>query len=123
VRRIVTILLLALSLVTYVVMPAKLCAQKNAYPPVARPPMGWNSWDSYGTTVNESQVKANADWMAEHLTAYGWKYVTVDMEWFVKNPKPEGNARDSQYEMDSNGAINHRSTAFLRHGQAPDSSL
>jgi hypothetical protein len=65
--------------------------------------MGWNSWDSYGTTVNESQVKANADWMASHLKAYGWQYITVDMEWFVKNPKPEGNARDSLYEMDSSG--------------------
>jgi len=70
---------------------------------VSKPPMGWNSWDSYGTTVNESQVKANADWMAEHLKADGWQYITVDMEWFVKNPVPEGNAKDSQYEMDSNG--------------------
>ena len=26
--------------------------------------MGWNSWDSYGTTVTETQVKANADAMA-----------------------------------------------------------
>ena len=25
------------------------------------PPMGWNSWDSYGTTVTEAEVKANAD--------------------------------------------------------------
>ena len=32
------------------------------------PPMGWNSWDSYGTTVREEQVKANTDWMAEHLS-------------------------------------------------------
>ncbi|MGB6727992.1 MAG: glycoside hydrolase family 27 protein [Terracidiphilus sp.] len=70
---------------------------------VSSPPMGWNSWDSYGTTVNESRVKANADWMAEHLKAYGWQYITVDMEWFVKNPKPEGNAKDSLYEIDSHG--------------------
>jgi alpha-galactosidase len=34
--------------------------------PTPTPPMGWNSWDSYGTTVREEQVKANADWMAEH---------------------------------------------------------
>jgi len=45
------------------------------------PPMGWNSWDSYGTTVREEQVKANADWMAEHLAKYGWKYIVVDIQW------------------------------------------
>lgn len=29
-------------------------------PKAWRPPMGWNSWDSYGTTVTESEVLANA---------------------------------------------------------------
>jgi len=67
------------------------------------PPMGWNSWDSYGTTVNEQQVKSNADWMAAHLKDYGWQYITVDMEWFVTDPKPEGNARDSHYQVDAYG--------------------
>jgi alpha-galactosidase len=45
------------------------------------PPMGWNSWDSYGTSVREAQVKANADWMADHLGKYGWKYIVVDIQW------------------------------------------
>jgi len=31
------------------------------------PPMGWNSWDCYGPTVVEDEVKANADYMAAHL--------------------------------------------------------
>ena len=42
---------------------------------ILTPPVGWNSWDSYGTTVNESQVKANANWMAERLKSYGWQYL------------------------------------------------
>ncbi len=67
------------------------------------PPMGWNSWDSYGTTVNEQQIRANADWMAEHLKQFGWQYITVDMEWFVTNPIPEGNAHDSNYAIDLYG--------------------
>jgi len=29
-----------------------------ADPVAARPPMGWNSWDAYGTTVSEAEVKA-----------------------------------------------------------------
>ena len=24
------------------------------------PPMGWNSWDSFATTINEEQARANA---------------------------------------------------------------
>ena len=67
------------------------------------PPMGWNSWDGYGTTINEAQVKANAQWMAEHLKAFGWQYVTVDMEWFVTNPTAEGNSKSFQYSLDLNG--------------------
>ena len=46
------------------------------------PPMGWNSYDYYDTTVNEAQVKANADFMAAHLKEFGWEYVVVDIEWY-----------------------------------------
>lgn len=47
-----------------------------------KPPMGWNSWDCFATTVTESQVKAEADYMSEHLTRYGWSYVVVDIQWY-----------------------------------------
>lgn len=67
------------------------------------PPMGWNSWDGYGTTINEEQFKANAKWMAEHLKGFGWEYAVIDMEWFVTNPTPEGNSKSSVYAMDANG--------------------
>ena len=69
----------------------------------AKPPMGWNSWDGYGTTINEEQFKSNARWMAENLKAFGWEYVVVDMEWFVRNPTPEGNAKSSVYALDASG--------------------
>ena len=65
--------------------------------------MGWNSWDSFGTSVTEADVKANATWMAENLKSFGWQYVVVDMEWFVTNPKPEGNSKDAQYNIDDYG--------------------
>jgi hypothetical protein len=48
-----------------------------------RPPMGWNSWNSFGVTVNEAQVKANADYMAKHLKRFGWEYVVVDLGWYL----------------------------------------
>jgi len=46
------------------------------------PPMGWNSWDCYGASVNEAEVLGNAEYMAEHLMAYGWQYVVVDIQWY-----------------------------------------
>jgi alpha-galactosidase len=67
------------------------------------PPLGWNSWDGYGTTINEEQVHANAQWFAERLKPFGWEYVVVDMEWFVTNPIPEGNSKTSEFSMDANG--------------------
>ena len=68
------------------------------------PPMGWNSWDCYGPTVTEQEVKANADYMAEHLKQYGWEYVVVDIRWFVENTKAHGyNQRDPKYVMDDLG--------------------
>ncbi len=77
--------------------------QSDASTLAATPPMGWNSWDGYGTTVTEADVKANAQWLAEHLKPFGWQYVVVDMEWFVTNPIPEGNSKTSFYSIDDFG--------------------
>ena len=89
----------------------------------ATPPMGWNSWDGYGTTVKEADVKANAKWLAEHLKSSGWQYVVVDMEWFVTNPTPEGNSKNSQYTLDRYGrytpALNRFPTASNDAGFKP----
>ncbi|MCO7127491.1 glycoside hydrolase family 27 protein [Sporolactobacillus shoreicorticis] len=46
------------------------------------PPKGWNSWDSYGASVREEEVKRNADYMSAHLKQYGWQYITVDIQWY-----------------------------------------
>lgn len=67
------------------------------------PPMGWNSWDGYGTTINEADFKANADWLAKNLKSYGWEYVVLDADWFVTNPVAEGNSKTFQYVMDDYG--------------------
>ncbi|MCD0470586.1 glycoside hydrolase family 27 protein [Flavobacterium sp. JAS] len=68
------------------------------------PPMGWNSWDCYGSTVEEHEVKANADYMVKNLKKYGWEYIVVDIRWFVENDKAGGyNQRDPRYVMDQYG--------------------
>lgn len=68
------------------------------------PPMGWNSWDCYGSTVTEAEVKTNADYMAAKLKKVGWEYVVVDIRWFVENDKAGGyNQTDPRYVMDEYG--------------------
>lgn len=68
------------------------------------PPMGWNSWDCFGPTVVEEEVKQNADYMASKLAAYGWEYVVVDIRWFVENDKAGGyNQTNPIYVYDEYG--------------------
>jgi alpha-galactosidase len=56
-----------------------LCAQNKV---AQTPPMGWNSYDCYGASVTELEVKANADVMAAHLKDFGWEYIVIDYCWF-----------------------------------------
>jgi alpha-galactosidase len=68
------------------------------------PPMGWNSWDCYGPTVVEDEVKANADYMSANLKKFGWQYIVVDIRWYVANDKSGGyNEKDPVYNIDNYG--------------------
>ena len=49
------------------------------------PPMGWNSWDSYGLTIDEADFKANARELSK-LRSYGWTYAVIDEGWYMGNP-------------------------------------
>src|SRR6185437_11025952 len=50
------------------------------------PPMGWNSYNCFGSAVHEDEVRSNADYMAQHLARYGWKYIVIDFLWAYDNP-------------------------------------
>jgi len=67
--------------------------------------MGWNSWDAFGTSVTEAEVKANADYMAANLKSHGWQYVIVDIQWSEQNPKSHGYRPDADLAMDTNGRL------------------
>jgi hypothetical protein len=88
------------------------------------PPLGWNSWDCYGPTVVESEVKANTDYMAEKLKKFGWNYIVVDIRWYVENDKAGGyNQVDPIYVMDEYGrptpALNRFPSAANGNGFKP----
>ena len=65
----------------------------------ATPPMGWNSWDAYGLTINEEQFRANALVLAG-LKSYGWNYAVVDEGWYFVDPQAKPEARKSSWDAD-----------------------
>jgi hypothetical protein len=79
----------------------------------ATPPMGWNSWDCFGPTVVESEVKANADYMAKNMKQFGWNYIVVDIRWYVGNDKAHGyNEKDPMYSIDEYGRFQPAENRF-----------
>mgnify|MGYP000768036531 CR=1 FL=1 len=43
------------------------------------PPMGWNSWNTFGENINEKMIFETADVMAESgLRDKGYEYLVID---------------------------------------------
>ena len=102
----------------------KAAAKADFHAWAATPPMGWNSWDCYGPTVTEAEVRANADYMAQNLRGSGWKYVVVDIRWYVGNDTAHGyNEKDPEWNLDAYGrfvpAVNRFPSAAGGQGFRP----
>lgn len=69
------------------------------------PPMGWNSYDAYNGGVTEQEVRANADYMAEHLLSLGWRYVVIDYYWYFSQTFPNREQEKWEYHMDEYGRL------------------
>lgn len=89
----------------------------------ATPPMGWNSWDCFATTVTEEQTRAQADVMAKELKAFGWKYVVVDIQWYEPKAVSFDYRANAELIHDSFGrllpATNRFPSAAGGHGFGP----
>ncbi len=46
------------------------------------PPMGWNSFDSYGVYLYEEAALKNVEAFAEKLKPHGYEYFVIDAGWF-----------------------------------------
>jgi len=99
-----TALSLALSLAPLLGASHRSAAHSN--PNLApTPPMGWNSWDSYGAAVREENVRANADYMAAHLAKYGWQYIVVDIQWYEPHAQGHEYRAGAALTMDQYGRL------------------
>jgi len=70
-----------------------------------KPPMGWNSWDCFATTVTEEQTRAQAAFMAEKLKAFGWCYIVVDIQWYEPKAGSYEYRPGAELRMDGYGRL------------------
>jgi len=91
-------LLLALCLVV-----ATFAATASAQTLAPTPPMGWNSWDAYGLTINEAQYRDNVK-VLTGLKQYGWQYAVIDEGWYMQDPFGSDVAA-RKYVWDANGIL------------------
>jgi hypothetical protein len=67
---------------------------------VPSPPLGWNSWDSYGLRINEQQFRDNVDVIAARLKPAGYKYAVIDEGWYMFNPQDRPRPEQLKYSFD-----------------------
>lgn len=55
------------------------------------PPMGWNSWNTFGADINEKLIFETADRMADGgLLSHGYEYLVIDDCWSLKTRDSDG---------------------------------
>lgn len=55
------------------------------------PPMGWNSWNTFGEHINETMIKETADSMVENgLLECGYEYLVIDDCWSLRERDKNG---------------------------------
>lgn len=87
-----------------------LAAPSFAQNPAPTPPMGWNSWDAYGLTINEADYRANTEVLAS-IRQYGWQYSVIDEGWYMQDPFADS-VEARKYIWDENGILIPDPTRF-----------
>jgi alpha-galactosidase len=76
------------------------------------PPMGWNSWNSFATTINEEQSRETARIMAEKLLPFGYNVFTIDIQWYEPGASSYTYASNPEPAMDGHGRLIPASNRF-----------
>jgi alpha-galactosidase len=70
--------------------------------PAVTPPLGWNSWNSFGCNVSEATIHQAADAMVSSgMRDAGYQYVVVDDCWFDPQRDSQGNLRGNASKFPS----------------------
>lgn len=67
-------------------------AQAAEGSPAVKPPLGWNSWNTFGCNIDEVKIRGAADAMVSSgMKAAGYEYVVVDDCWMATTRDSSGN--------------------------------
>ena len=57
----------------------------------ATPPMGWSSWNAFGTDIDEAKILGSAQRIVDTgLAAKGYRYINIDDGWMARRQMPDG---------------------------------
>ena len=80
------------------------------------PPMGWNSWNAGGMTVDQNKVKAAADVIAEKLRGHGWAFINIDDGWQADKRTDNGELLTNAKFSDIKGMSDYIHSKGMRFG-------
>ena len=69
------------------------------------PPMGWNSWNTFGENINEKMIFETADVMAESgLRDKGYEYLVIDDCWSLRERDENGRLVPDPYMVNNSSS-------------------
>lgn len=70
-------------LIIIALLPLYVCGGFAQGSPLAvKPPLGWNSFDSYGVYLHEKAAFDNLEVLADKYLPFGYEYFVIDNGWF-----------------------------------------
>lgn len=67
--------------------------------------MGWNSWNSFATTITEDQALETARILQAKLLPFGYDIFTIDIQWYEPEAKSYTYNREPVPAMDGHGRL------------------
>lgn len=68
------------------------------------PPMGWNSWNCWGLSVDQNKVLSSArEFVSKKLSQHGWTYINIDDGWEIR-----GDSDAPKRDADGNIIVNDK---------------
>jgi alpha-galactosidase len=81
------------------------------------PPMGWNSWNCWGLSVDDQKVREAANaFINSGLANHGWTYINIDDGWEAPERSPKGEIITNQKFPDMNSVSDYVHGKGLRLG-------
>jgi alpha-galactosidase len=83
-----------------IIVGAVAVASLNSQVKISTPPMGWNSFDSYGVYLHHEAATRNIDEMAARYLKFGYNYFTIDAGWYGEYKLKQGTFFPNEFQAE-----------------------